>query len=739
MTRGFFRLTALAVVLPVTLFLALAGCGSGGGGGAARPMVLVEFLFVDETLTPSFPTGTADLPRNARIVFKFSELVNPESINEQTIQIREEPIFQTVPLGSFQVDGDRVIFDPTITKTGQPNPFGFDAFAQYVVEMPSVEDRETVPETDVVENLDGDPLLTSFLTKFKTGDKFLRELVPPQVEEVFFVPEPDPLTKNVPGNGFLGIRFSEAMDPATFVLSTSTPQDPSETIDIRYDCNDPFNISNGVNCRPIPMNTPTHNPAADTYFFRPIFSFGSKKYKFTVSIGQGVTDLAGNLLVNPRSFGPFTVDGNGQVEGDILVETFANTTDRDPGQTSADWGQTEQGFLRGSPITSRRAFITGWQQGNKYRDSQQWGRYYPLVDPLVGAALQVAQPNLQPPTNQGRRVMWSFSDEELGPDGSVTAVAWGPDSNATFAAKYPTLILRIGFQKTASMNLASNFTGNYLGSPLTMYEGEYDVVQKANVGDAPEPEAQPVILPPPANQPPAQIMPLYNFWGYTNWPAPTSFFDWDQGDPAVIEDRVLVFDASAEEGNTWQQLRGWFAFDQTSFGGVTALIPGYPQRRMLATFEEETPNPPANVALGILNPEPSITDTAFTFTTRVSLAQSRFYTPASADALGNVYPPPYSNAKTRGAKSDYLLPTLTPAVQAGGALVRVEFQGATAVLATSNRTTHNTAVPFTPWTLDVNACDGFPYLRWRLRLTSNLNSNTVARLGSITVPVISLP
>jgi hypothetical protein len=666
--------------------------------------------------------------------------VNPASVNEQTIQIRREPIFQSVPLGSFQVDGDRVIFDPTVTKQGQPNPFGFDPFTQYVVELPSEDDRQSVPETDVVRNLDEDPLLTSFLTKFKTGGKFLRELIPPQVVDVFFVPEPDALTKQVPGNGFLGIRFSEAMDPASFIVSTSTPQAPGETIDIRYDCLDPFNISNGVDCRPIPMNSPTWNPAADTFFFRPIFSFGSNKYKFAVSVGQGVKDLAGNLLVNPRSFGPFTVDGLGTVEGDLLVETFQNQIDRDAGGTTADWGIDEQGFLKGAPIATRRAFITGWQQANLYICSGQRGQYFPISDPLIGADLNNYVPNIQPPTNQGRRVMWAFSDAEIGPNGSVTAVWWGPDSNATFAAQHPNIVLRIGFQKTASMNLAANFTGNYLGSPLKMYEGVYNIVQKANVGDATEPAATPQApdcngdgFPDPV---PGQLVPLYNVWGYVAWPAPTSFFDWNEGDPALVDDRVLVFDASCQEANTWNQMRGWVAIDQTNPGFP---IGGYPNRRMYATYEEETPNPPTNLGLGIFNPEPSLTDTAFTLTTRISQAQSRFYTPGSTDAGGNTYPPPYSAAKTRGVKSDYLAAQVTPAIQAGGAQVLIEFQGAFSLDTSSNRTAVNPAAPFTPWRLDINTLDGYPYIRWRMTLTSNLNSMTVARLADIQIPVISLP
>src|SRR5262249_41194123 len=137
-------------------------------------------------------------------------------------------------------------------------------------------------------------------------------------------------------------------------------------------------------------------------------------------------------------------------------------------------------------------------------------------------------------------------------------------SNATFAAQYPDVILRIGFQKNASMSLATTFTGNYLGSPLIVYKGTYSVKQAANVGDRyPRP---PKVNGPafagdncPFPPPNGDIDCLYVFRGYVDWPTLTSYFDWDPGDPSVTGDRVLVFDASVKEGDTFQQIRGWYA------------------------------------------------------------------------------------------------------------------------------------------------------------------------------------
>src|SRR5205814_2153791 len=145
--------------------------------------------------------------------------------------------FQSVPKGAFLVDGTRVIFDPTTTQQGTPNPFGLPAGTQFNVELPSAVDESRVVGADVavVRNLDGDPLLTSFLTTFTSGDAYLDELVPPQVLSVTFIPAPDPLTKQIPGNGLMAITFSEPMDPASFNLGTNFPAlIPGETIDVRY-------------------------------------------------------------------------------------------------------------------------------------------------------------------------------------------------------------------------------------------------------------------------------------------------------------------------------------------------------------------------------------------------------------------------------------------------------------------------------------------------------------------------
>ncbi len=703
----------------VALFIALAVCctatSCGTGGIAAKEMVLLEIQFLDRSLAPTAPTGTQSLPRNAILGFVFSELVSPESVTNQTIQLRFGPAFQTVPSGSFSVDGNRVLFDPTITETGQPNPTGLSPTTQYALEIPGFEEQ-----SQVVVNLDSDPNLTTFITQFTTSDGWLRELAPPSIIDVVFVPDVDPLTKQVPGNGLMGLVFSEPMDPQAFVLGLDPAgPDARTTVDIRY-TDDPINQNNSLDGIPL---AGAFTPSADyrTWFFKPLFSFGDAKLVFTVEVFQDITDLAGNLLVNPRSFGPFTVDGLGIAAGKVISEDFLTTDNRDPAATDADWGSTEEGIAQGQPVTSRQVYIFSYAEMNSGSDSGR-GQYGALAAPMIGDDLNAIVNNVNPPTSMGRRVMWSFSDTKIGARGAITGIGWGPDSNATFAAHYDNIRLRLGYQQANSESLAPTFSGNYEGRPTLVYSGDYDVQQAMNIGNTPGHPATPHVGGYQFTGPPFGFctatwnQPAFDYTGFYDWPELTTFFEWDPGDPGVENDRVLIFDASCPEGSTFQSVRSWFG---VTFPCSGVLITGLPLTRLRSTYEGETPNPADSIANGIQNPEQSISDTCFTLTTRTSIAQSRFYG---------------ASGETFGDNTDYFPAILTPAVQSGGAQVVVEYQGADAIEA--DLVTINQAAPHTDWVQDINQCDGMRHIRYRLRLISNLVSLERARVETVVIPMV---
>jgi len=389
--------------------------------------------------------------------------------------------------------------------------------------------------------------------------------------------------------------------------------------------------------------------------------------------------------------------------------------------------------LLGQPVSSRKTYIYSYVETDNGTNSGR-GQYAALTAPLIGADINQITPGLVPPSSEGRRTMWSFAASKIGAKGSITGASWGPDSNATFAATYANVKLRVGYQKDESLSLSPSFRGNYDGQPALVYDGSYSVQQAANIGNTP---GEPAVAHMTGytmgvgcqangdwNQP------LFNATGWYEWPALTTFFEWDpRGDPATSS-RVMLFDASVTEGDSFQQMRGWFG---VTFPCSGVLISGLPLTRLRGTYEEDQANPASNFVAGIQNPEQSITDTCFTITRRVSLAQSLFYEPGTGD-----------NA-TFGDATNYGPALLEPAVQSGGALVEIEYQGCDAfdIDPVTGRQVINQAADFVKdpatgqptWVKDINKCDGMRNLRYRVRLISNLISLDVGRLTKVTIPM----
>lgn len=746
LTSRLGRTASLMGALVVGTFA--ASCG-GGGALAIKPMTLVEFQIVDRALEPAATTGTVNCPRNAQFRCIFNGPVLGSSVNFQTIQVRTGPSFQSIPGGSFRVTGNEVIYDPTLEVDGTPRPFGLEPLQQYSLDIPGVEDQN-----GVVQNLDYDPVTRPFFTTWTTSAGYLRELQPPEVVTVYFIPDPDPITRNIPGNGLLAIVFNEVMDPATFTLAPFAGPDPLTGVDVRYTAA-PINGANGVASAPIP-GTFSHDAAATTYFFRPTFSFGDAKLIFTVAVYQQLKDLSGNNLVNPQSWGPFTCDGQGIATGKILREEFDSIVDRDSGVSDGDWGVANPGFLAGQPVTSRDVLILGsdYDAGSDYSGegyegstpgphaamqgqnvTNGRGMYVTIDAPLIGQDRNNYTPAPNPASSVGRRVMQTYSDKELGPKGSITSLGIGPSQNATWSTTYNGCIVRCGYQKNDSMSLSSSFAGNYAGSPTVIFQGSFPVAQKANVGNSPgtvSPNTTAVGAFNPCTL--TYNQPLYNFTGFLRWPTPTTFFEWDPG-TGDINDSVMLLDMSVPESTgTFQQIRCWWAqkYPCAGYGlGVGSFIGGFPTRYLLAGFEEDAPNPPENLGGGatqaIKNPDHLILDAVFTVTKRISTGQSLFYGPPA-------YAWTAQGGETFGTDTDYLTPELNPSVQGGGAQVILEFQGAMAVEA--DRRTINGGFPSTGWTRTINDCDGFPFIRWRATLVSNLISGKVASLNSVILPMV---
>lgn len=146
--------------------------------------------------------GGTDVHRDDYLRFTFSDAVDMDTLNEQTIQVvAEDGTSAVAPGGSFlgpfsqdyvnrfdfgsgtfvpeRLHRKRVVFDPT-NATGPVsniNPFGFAADTQYFVILPGLDEgaRETVKSRS------GQPLARTFRTTFRTGSNY----------NVFFYDTPD--------------------------------------------------------------------------------------------------------------------------------------------------------------------------------------------------------------------------------------------------------------------------------------------------------------------------------------------------------------------------------------------------------------------------------------------------------------------------------------------------------------------------------------------------------------------
>jgi hypothetical protein len=81
-----------------------------------------------------------------------------------------------------------------------------------------------------------------------------------------------------------------------------------------------------------------------------------------------------------------------------------------------------------------------------------------------------------------------------------------------------------------------------------------------------------------------------------------------------------------------------------------------------------------------------------------------------------------------------VLGSLPPGVSVG-----IEYQGAMALDPASARTAPDLTKATTPWTANVNDCDGYPYVRWRATLIGDFATSAVPVLDSIVLQVAKKP
>lgn len=674
--------------------LVLNGCSAGNNETPAS-VDPIEIVLV--RLEPG--DGESSVPRNRVVRLYFNTQVLPQSVTDQSIRLRTGGTFQTRPEGSFLVNGNIVEFDPTVTRAGGPNAVGFPAGAQIQVIVPILTPGSKEPANNFVQNEEGNPVTTAAgdnTIVFTTGSGWIDPVSgPPGAIGLEFTPAPDS-TGQVDPNAAVTVRFDEPLDPSTVLLGTN------------------IFLTNNTPTSPLyKFGVPSitfQDGSLTRFTFDPVFGFGQGPFNIQVNfidpLNQGdfdpvdlPTDLGGNQLLNFTFVDTFNTRFDPSLlNTGLIIEDFTTPLKRDGSATDAIWGDdpTFPFSLIAQPITTRTEqidVVTIATFGDLVTDidnpplksaTRPIGNedYCPTANPLVGPDLPIASAN-QPPTADGRRRQNLYRAAEIGGNGTITRMAWGPDSDAIFASTYPSTSVWVGHHKAGTPLTNAGMFQQFdvdgfvqVAGPLT-----YRVDQAANLGG-------------PGTED-----------GFFDWPAMQTFFDYDGAND-------LLVDVEAQEGTTYNTVRTYLAVVQvpgfptcdcvTIFQGACNVRPGSPFRQADSTWNSDILNPQPSPAT--FNPAPFVDVMEFDLAKIRSDAQSLYY-----DSLVD--------------DPDYLTPIFVPVVQPGGSELIMSWSGS------SDGITED--VPFSS---NISAVDGFRYIRFRAVLRSNIFTLGRPRIENLQIP-----
>jgi len=642
--------------------------------------------------------GESSVPRNRVVRLFFSTTVLPSSVHDQSISIRTGGTFQTRPEGSFLVSANIVEFDPTVSTTGGANSLGFNAGSQILLDVPLFDPDAPRPSVNFLQNVEGNPITISSgdnKITFSTGSRWNDPTPgPPGALNLEFTPSANDVGQ-VPSSAAVTVVFDEPVNPETVILSKNI-----------------FLTNNTATAPSFQADIPSitfFDGSLTRYTFLPVFGFGTGPFQIKVNFidpdapdtfaPAGLpTDLGGNPIQNFTFIATFgTQFDPSTVNTALLREDFTTVLNRDNGMnpdgspvTDAIWGDDpEFPFeLVSLPISTRNQqidvlAITSLGGGSTAIDNPPLGLgnedYCPTVNPLIGADFLVA--NTQPATSEGRRQLNMFRVAEMQGNGTIIRAAWGPDSDATFAATYPGTIVRLGHKRAGTDFATGSFFGQFDIDGFVVVVGgvSYNVSQAKDINGG------------PIND------------GYLDWPQLSTFFDYD----GVNE---LVIDVEAKEGNTFQQFRTYLNVAAVGNCNCVTIFFGACQpnaslgfRQFDSVYGSDAPDPTA--IPGILqNPSPFVHVMEFELAKLRSDAQSLFLDTQSLDP-------------------DYLQPIIAPPVQPGGSSIELTWSGS-----------RDGITEMVPFTANINAIDGYQFIRWHATLRANLFTKARSRMALLELP-----
>ncbi|MHC4860386.1 MAG: Ig-like domain-containing domain, partial [Planctomycetota bacterium] len=668
-----WSLFALAIVFAALL----VSCGGHSGGSKGKPN--------NEDLAVTYFShgGRTDVYRNDVLEVRFTAPIKWKSISDRTFRVLTGPNLLTPEAGALELDGNRILFHANRTNEGYhrdgrddpgqsippDKPFGLESLSNYQIFIPGPPDLKTL------QNKAGRPIVKSFFSSFQTSDLYIPELEPPEfigidgTGQLGFIPDlifDDVIQEWVVAfDAQVVLQFSEVIDPATM--------DPGSTLLVRNE-----DVLDGLG-RPIEVPG-TLKPSRDgtRYFFVPSFHYGTGPYRISVTMTLGIQDLAGNPLANPRTL-LFKTEFNPDVNTvAVISEKFEDNAFEDVPNTTAEWNTTREDWLVGGDITTTvvTPFDTGYVHNGTNAVRHGYGNNIPFTNnPAVGTTIPLVAKDI---TNfcsgwpNGVHAQSTYTMDDIGAPGAITEIAWGPATNALFAATHPNLQIRLGHTKDTAGVISSTFADNFKdGVPLPNFDGLYDLPQRADI-DPQDP-----------------------FGGY--WPFPTLSTPFD-----FNGENGLLMDYAVDGAADCQQLRFWF------FG-----VPGNPANPGVRQIVANTKTGASDTSTG--GGQPLVYDMQLTKRRRLTIAQSLYYDSARE-------------------QPDYGQPILSPPQQAGGASFILEFQGADGM--PDPVTGNIVADPSTetPWSSSIDVSDGKRFIRFRFTLIANLNSDTVAAFQTVQIP-----
>ena len=217
MTVGLRTRFALLVAL---VALALTSCGGGGGSVASAGFDCAGdstgVICLEQCNLGCSTTGCSrtDIAQNEIIILKFSEPVDPNSVNESSIRFRTASGDE--PVGEFFVNGSVVEFVPTLSISGGQTFFGFTGGETYTMTIVGGQNQQ-----EVVRGTSGRPFGSAITCTLQSslGIVDLNQ-IPPSAKLV--VPSSGQLT-SAPLDTEIQIEFNELIDATPFLTGTQSP------------------------------------------------------------------------------------------------------------------------------------------------------------------------------------------------------------------------------------------------------------------------------------------------------------------------------------------------------------------------------------------------------------------------------------------------------------------------------------------------------------------------------------